>query len=345
MKKLALIRGEDRKENIKKVLLLIKDELEPIKRAKTILLKPNLTGLFNTNGNVKKEVVETLLEFLQEFCPNFSKKKVYLFEGVGEAYYFNSQTKNIFKKLGYFDLLKTYSNLILRPIEEEVSYCEEEIQTVNNPMKIKIVKILKEADYSISLSLPKTHDNVIYTGGVKNFLMAGIRQEDKHLMHGHDNRHLYKNSIKKSLPSPLIYLLAKLRKKTGVDTKKSEKYFHQACQILNRNLATLGKKILPNLVVLDGWEFMEGEGPVQGDLIPYHLAIASTDGLKADALAVRLMGLQPKDIGYLYYLEKEGRGSLGLEGLVGEKNWDPLVKKIKMHPRYSIQKKWKTDFL
>jgi len=44
-KKAAIVRGEDRKENIKKCLMLIREDLEPIREAKNILIKPNLVAL------------------------------------------------------------------------------------------------------------------------------------------------------------------------------------------------------------------------------------------------------------------------------------------------------------
>jgi uncharacterized protein (DUF362 family) len=44
-KKAALIKGDNRKENIKKCLSLIKEDIESIKNAKNILIKPNLVAL------------------------------------------------------------------------------------------------------------------------------------------------------------------------------------------------------------------------------------------------------------------------------------------------------------
>ncbi len=341
MKKVALIYGEDRQENIKKALMQIREDLKPIQKARTILIKPNLVGLLKTDGNTQKETIEALLEFLKDFCRDFKDKKIYLFEGSGDAYYLNSNTKSIFQKLGYFKLLKRYPNLILKPIEEEKSYFEEEIETFKGLKKIRIAQIIKKVDYSISLSLPKTHNYVIFTGGLKNFLMAGIHQEDKHLMHGHDYSALYQNPLKRKIPSFLIYLLAKLRRRITEDSKDFQNHYLKKCEILHRNLAKLGQKISPDLVILDAWKVMEGEGPVEGKLVPFRLAIASIDGLKADGLAVRLMGKKPEEIDYLHYLEKGGKGTLSLDGLIGEKNWSCYSKKIKMHPLYLIQKRWK----
>jgi len=57
-KKVALVRGDDRKENIKRALSLIKDDLEPIKDASSILIKPNLVAIRPAFSNTHVEAVE-----------------------------------------------------------------------------------------------------------------------------------------------------------------------------------------------------------------------------------------------------------------------------------------------
>ena len=55
---------------------------------------------------------------------------------------------------------------------------------------------------------------------------------------------------------------------------------------------------------------MDGNGPVDGFPVKLEAAVASTDPLKADGVGARLIGLDPKDIGYLYYLQKSFRSRL-----------------------------------
>jgi uncharacterized protein (DUF362 family) len=87
---------------------------------------------------------------------------------------------------------------------------------------------------------------------------------------------------------------------------------------------------------------MDGRGPVDGEPIKMNLAIASTDALKADGVGARVMGLEPEEIGYLYYLHEEGMGDYSLEGLVGDE-LQGLCKKFTLHPTYAIQKLWKVS--
>jgi uncharacterized protein (DUF362 family) len=66
-KKAALIKGDNRKENIKKCLTLIKEDLEPIKSAKHILIKPNLVAIKPSFANTHVDAVEATL-FCQYTC-------------------------------------------------------------------------------------------------------------------------------------------------------------------------------------------------------------------------------------------------------------------------------------
>ena len=69
-------------------------------------------------------------------------------------------------------------------------------------------------------------------------------------------------------------------------------------------LATMG--IQPDLAVLDGIVGMEGNGPWNGTPIKHGIAIASTDWLAADRLAVELMSIDYKYVKYLQWCSEAG---------------------------------------
>lgn len=115
--------------------------------------------------------------------------------------------------------------------------------------------------------------------------------------------------------------------------------YSKSVKMIHRNIFELAKRVWPNLVVLDGFICMENDGPVNGTPVNMNVAIASADALKADGVGARLMGFEPKDIGYLYYLNKEGLGDYSLKGIVGD-DLDKLKRKFKRHGTYAIQKKW-----
>jgi uncharacterized protein (DUF362 family) len=110
--------------------------------------------------------------------------------------------------------------------------------------------------------------------------------------------------------------------------------------LTNQNLARLAKATKLGLVVLDAMTGMEGEGPLLGKPVTLGVAAASADPLKADGVGARLMALDPADIGYLWYLQRDGYGDYSLAGLVGERIED-YSRRFKMHSRYVEQKEWR----
>jgi uncharacterized protein (DUF362 family) len=120
--------------------------------------------------------------------------------------------------------------------------------------------------------------------------------------------------------------------------KRSMAYV-KATKVIHRNVFNLARLTWPDLVVLDAFYCMDGNGPVDGFPVKLNAAISSTDPLKADGLGARLIGLEPEKIGYLYYLQKEGLGDYSLDGLVGE-NIEQVKQDFKFHPTYKIQMCW-----
>ena len=65
--------------------------------------------------------------------------------------------------------------------------------------------------------------------------------------------------------------------------------------------------------VIDGYEGLEGNGPLNGDPVASRLAIASTDLVAADRVGVETMGVNPEWMGYLRYCAQAGLGQFDLE--------------------------------
>lgn len=64
------------------------------------------------------------------------------------------------------------------------------------------------------------------------------------------------------------------------------------------------------LAIIDGTQAMEGNGPTEGNEVNLGWLIASLNPVAADALAAYLMGFDPSDIGYLYFLDQKGLGPI-----------------------------------
>ncbi|MFQ6120080.1 MAG: DUF362 domain-containing protein [Methanosarcinales archaeon] len=331
--KVALVKGNNRKENIKKALDLIKEEIN-LKDKETILIKPNLTALTNIYANTNVETVETIIEFLNEFCEE--DKKIIIGEGSGSAFYTKKSTWDVFKEFKYNRLEKKYSNVSLVNFDEKSDYFTLPVETIRGFDKIKVLK--PNYDYIISVAIPKTHDYAIATFSMKN-MMGLIKPSDRIKIHGlyldynigsNPLINLIPNSIKLFAFQHLQFLLALVRNKDN---------YKKCVKLIHKNLFALFKKVLPDLSVIDGFFGMEGNGPTSGNGIKHGIAIASTDPVKADALSAKIMGFNPEDIGYLYYCKKFGK-SIELDNIVGA-SIKEVQKHYIPHRDYKYQKNWK----
>lgn len=339
-KRVSLVKGPDRYNNIKRSLELIKPNLEGVKDKKNILIKPNLTATKNAFANTDRLAVEAIIDFLLE---NFSELHSAIFtimEGSGSAYYEKTTTKGVFEKFGYFELIKKYNNVKIECIEDFSDFAEFKIMSIAGAEKARIIKRFFDFDFRISLGIPKTHNYAIATFGIKN--MAGlIKQEDKSLLHGlHTPSAPDAKTIFTYIPTSFISRMRRIAPGlVNFIFKKSMTYL-KATKVIHENIVSLARVAWPDLVVLDAFYCMDGNGPVDGFPVKLEAAVSSADPLKADGLSARLMGIQPQDIGYLYYLQKERFGDYSLDGLVGSEI-DKVKINFKRHPMYNIQKNWK----
>jgi len=124
----------------------------------------------------------------------------------------------------------------------------------------------------VSVARMKTHRQVIATLNVKNVGIGAIHNPDRHS----PPWHTIDPALFSHLPCPL-----------------------------NLSLARLGQALPIRLAVIDGVVGMEGNGPVKGTPVASGVALAGTDALAVDLIGAELMGLDPRTIGYLWYLSQE----------------------------------------
>ena len=121
---------------------------------------------------------------------------------------------------------------------------------------------------------------------------------------------------------------------------------HQGYEAINLNIYKVAKLIPIHLAVIDGWEGMEGIGPVLGTSVDTRIAIASTDYVAADSIGASAMSIDPREIGYLSYatgkygFEKLGEGELKKIETAGLK-LEEVRRIFKLHYGYEEQRKWK----
>lgn len=323
MKTVSLVRGDDRYLCIKNALKLIRNDIE-VEDKERILIKPNLTSPSNPYANTDIMAVKAVIDFLKE---NFGKKDFLVVEGSGGAFLRGMKTEQVFERFGYYELRK--EKVDVTALEEVDKFYRIPVKTFDGDSEVRIAEI--DADYVISLAIPKTHDFAIATLGIKN-MMGLIKQEDKVRIHGycHLPRFGRLYVLERFIPGRLKRILS-----------KTTTYLNSV-RVIHHNLLSLAKQTLPDLVVLDAHYCMEGNGPINGTPVRMNACIASADALKADGIGVRIMGLEPEEIGYLYYIFKEGLGDYSTDNLVGERI-EGVRRKFKMHSTIEIQKKWKSS--
>lgn len=299
MNKISFIKSNDRFYNIQRAFSLIKSEIiSGIKDAKRVVVKPNCVTDSVKLASTHVDALNAVLDFIRPYVSG----QITLAEGsaVGD-------TIEAFKNFGYLTLQTKY-DLALADLNRD-DYIEVPLIDRNEKIfNAKFSKTIAESDYLISVSPPKTHNAVVYAGAVKNIAVGSlIRETDK---------------------------LGLLNKIFG--GKDNKQLIHQGYRATNENIRRLANYFDIKLAVLDGFEAMQGNGPVNGELVPAHFAIASSNALSSDALACKLMGININDVGYLSLLGADLSDSFVI-GDDPEKN----IISFKMHSDFEKMRQWR----
>jgi len=177
-----------------------------------------------------------------------------------------------------------------------------------HPLRIEILDTMLDPDnYIISLTPPKIHDVVVATIGLKNILMASPKNIE------------------------------------GISSKYS--MHGQGPWWLNYNLFVLAQRIRPSFTVIDGFEGMEGDGPIRGTKVEHGFALAGSDVVAVDRIALDLMEIDLADVGYITYCGDAGLGNTDRSKIeiIGRDKPGNHVIKYKKHKAFKFQEYWKKD--
>jgi uncharacterized protein (DUF362 family) len=193
---------------------------------------------------------------------------------VGESTISRQGTFHGYENYGYLPLEKEY-NVKLVDLNKQPFQYRYVFGRGHRPTPIRIISTFLDPDlHIISAAKMKTHDRVVATLSLKNVLLGAplndYKKNDKGLTHA--------------------------------------EYNFSRDSLLHYNMFHLAQEIYPDLGVIDGFEAMEGNGPVGGTPVDTRLALASLDPLAMDTLALKLMGFDPSQIAYLPAMAKAGMG-------------------------------------
>ena len=117
---------------------------------------------------------------------------------------------------------------------------------------------------------------------------------------------------------------------------------HQGYLAINMNIAEMARYLMPELAIIDGYVGMEGNGPVGGSPVRWGVALTGTNPVEVDALTAWLMGFEPEDVGYLFFLNKMGYGEINPKNInvIGEDSANLRIK-FAPHRTYRSQLSWR----
>jgi uncharacterized protein (DUF362 family) len=241
------------------------------------------------------------LEGILEFLKSIGKKNVVIAESPA-----NGAAAEGFANFGYNKFVDKYGVKLVDLDKDDFEVVQCLDQKDFQPHPCRMAKTMMGPDnFVISAAVLKTHDLVGITLSLKNVVVgAALKEAANKPMSGKRLTH-------------------------GGGTYG-----------INYNLFALSAKLHPDLAVIDGYQGMEGTGPVHGTPVDQKVCIASLDWLAADRVGAELMGVDFGKIGYLTYCAQagdRGQGDLSKIEIVGPpikdhaksyqmpRNWDQIT--------------------
>ncbi len=300
----SLVRGTSRRQAIHDALMGIDHEMTVgLKRKKYVVIKVNFTATTNQLASTHRDAVAGILDYLG---PRFKGPVV-----IGEAA--SNDTLAGFDNFNFAELVKDFKSqkVSLVDFNMEKPALMQTIDTNIHLSPCRIASRLVDSDaFVINCCIPKTHNAVIYTGAVKNMSMGA------------------------PLRSPI--------KSDTVWSDKRKVHVNGHWQH-NYNLFLVAQHLAPywGATVMDGFEAMEGDGPIYGNKVDWKIAMASTDYIAGDRVALEAMGMDPKWIGYLEYCGEMGIGNFDLANIdVRGEKLEAIKQTFKLPGTVDDQLKW-----
>jgi uncharacterized protein (DUF362 family) len=298
--RVALTSGEDRANLAFKSLEPFKKEIADAIGTRRVIVKPNNVIIDKPLCASHADNLEGILEFLK----SIGKTNVAIAESPA-----NGPATVSFANYGYNKFAGKYGVKLIDLDTEEftILHCIDEKDF--RPHACRMSKLLLDPNnFIISAAKLKTHDLVGITLSLKNIVVgAPIKDPGAGFGPGRSGARSDK---------PITH---------GGGTRG-----------INYNLFALSQKLHPHLAVIDGYEGMEGTGPVNGTPVNHKVCVASLDWLAADRVAAELMGVDIGKIGYLTYCIQagdRGEGDLSKIEILG-----PAIKDVAK--TYQLPRTW-----
>lgn len=168
-----MVKGSDRRDNIRRSLDLIADEIKEAIGNRQVVVKPNFVSTSIQLAATHADHIRGILDFLGAFY----KRKVIVAEAAA------GNTLDGYKNFNYHELLDEYDlelvDLNRGPFETVVIE-----DSMGKQFNINVSSLLISPDnYRISAAMLKTHDAVVVTLSIKNMAMGSVSVSDKAKVH------------------------------------------------------------------------------------------------------------------------------------------------------------------
>jgi uncharacterized protein (DUF362 family) len=284
--RVALFHGDDRADIAFRALKTHEQAVSRAIGSRRIIIKPNNVAIDNQLCATHAGCIEGVLEFLKSIG---KLENVVIAESAA-----NGPTLDGFGNYGYNALARKYSVKLVDLDDDDVERVHVFDEKDFRPHPVRVSKLLLDRNnFIISAAKMKTHDRIVATLSLKNIVL-GAPVKDRGFRWGNGAKPGAKND------KPIVH--------------------GNSFRALNYNLFDLSRRLHPHLAVIDGYDGMEGNGPVGGTLVKHRVCVASPDWLAADRVAVELMGIDYAKVGYLNYCAQAGLGEGDLQKIeiVGE---------------------------
>ena len=300
---MALIHGEDRRKNVYQALVSIDDQIKAgLRHKKYVVIKPNNVSTVNQLAATHVDALNGILDYLE---PRFHGPVIIAESSAGD-------TLEGFENFKYNQMAaeRKAQKVKLVDLNREAKY--ETIPLIDYDLHVTPVRlaamVLDPDAYVMSSAMLKTHNTVVATLSVKNMVLG----------------------------SPL-------HSAPGEARWNDKRKYHAGVRQIHYNMLVTAQKLQPNwgAAVIDGFEGMEGNGPSSGTPVPSRVAIASTDFIAADRVAVEAMGINPEWVGYLGYCAQAGLGQYDLSKIeVIGATIASIQKKYQLHQDIERELQW-----
>jgi uncharacterized protein (DUF362 family) len=272
--RVALTTGDSRADNVFRALHTFEKEIARDIGNKLVILKPNNVSISKPLCASHADQLEGILEFLK----SIRKTNVVIAESPADG-----SALEAFGNYDYNKFVRKYGVKLVELDKTPVDtvYCVD--QSDLRPHACRVSKMMLDPDsYIVSAAKLKTHFFTMATFSLKNVVVAAAIKE----------------------PGP----------KPGGEMDRSNRFLVHGGGVrgIHYNLVALAPRLHPHLAVIDGFEGMEGEGPVDGTPVDHRVCVVGTDWLAADTVGAELMGLGIGKVGHLTYAAQAGLGQADL---------------------------------